>query len=187
MAIVVVGGSGRGVGKTALVCGLIAALPEFHWTAVKITSHAHGLSDAIFEESQPGQGSDTARYLAAGARRSVLLTASEDELGPALLEFIEQQGPAAHTIVESNTALRHLRADLCLAIDGGTQAERKPSFDLVLERMDAMVAIAERDDMAWGEKPVFHLAALDSISPPMLAWLRERLPVGAKPTKNWGN
>ena len=44
MAIIVVCGSGRGVGKTALVCGLIAALPELRWTAWKITSHAarHG-------------------------------------------------------------------------------------------------------------------------------------------------
>jgi molybdopterin-guanine dinucleotide biosynthesis protein len=39
MAIIVVGGSNRGVGKTALVCGLIAALPEYRWAAVKIASH----------------------------------------------------------------------------------------------------------------------------------------------------
>ena len=32
MAIIVVGGSGRGAGKTALVCGLIRALPEIRWT-----------------------------------------------------------------------------------------------------------------------------------------------------------
>jgi hypothetical protein len=41
MAIIVVGGSNRGVGKTALVCGLIAALPEYRWNAVKITTHEH--------------------------------------------------------------------------------------------------------------------------------------------------
>jgi len=68
MAIVVVGGSGRGVGKTALVCGLIAALPEFNWTAIKITGHDHGQPKPVWEETQPGQGTDTARFLAAGAR-----------------------------------------------------------------------------------------------------------------------
>ncbi len=53
MAIIVVGGSNRGVGKTALVCGLIAALPEYRWNAVKITSHDHkqpmtlGRADAV--------------------------------------------------------------------------------------------------------------------------------------------
>lgn len=41
MAIVVIGGSNRGVGKTALVCALIRALPEYHWVAVKITTHDH--------------------------------------------------------------------------------------------------------------------------------------------------
>ena len=43
MAVVVVGGGGRGVGKTALVCGVIAALPEMQWVAVKIAGHEHGL------------------------------------------------------------------------------------------------------------------------------------------------
>jgi hypothetical protein len=41
MAIIVVGGSNRGVGKTALVCSLIEALPEYRWNAVKITTHDH--------------------------------------------------------------------------------------------------------------------------------------------------
>jgi hypothetical protein len=41
MAIIVVGGSNRGVGKTSLVCALIAALPEYRWVAVKITTHNH--------------------------------------------------------------------------------------------------------------------------------------------------
>ena len=80
MAIVVVGGSDRNVGKTSLICGLIAPLPEFQWAAVKITSHAHGVRDAVWEETAAGQGTDTARYLAAGARRAFLLTATDEEL-----------------------------------------------------------------------------------------------------------
>ena len=62
MAILVVGGSHRGVGKTALVCGLIAALPEHRWTAVKITSDDHGQFAPVWEDTEPGQGTDTARY-----------------------------------------------------------------------------------------------------------------------------
>ena len=75
MAIIVVGGSSRGVGKTALVCGLIASLPEFRWTAVKITGHKHGKPEPVWEETTAGQGSDTARYLAAGARWALLVSA----------------------------------------------------------------------------------------------------------------
>ena len=37
MAVIVVGGGGRGAGKTALVCGLMRALPEIAWTAMKVT------------------------------------------------------------------------------------------------------------------------------------------------------
>jgi hypothetical protein len=37
-AIIVADDSGRGVVKTALAWGLIAALPEFRWTAVRIAS-----------------------------------------------------------------------------------------------------------------------------------------------------
>jgi len=39
VAIVVIGGSGKDIGKTTLVCAVISALREFGWTAVKITGH----------------------------------------------------------------------------------------------------------------------------------------------------
>ena len=43
MAILVIGGHSRSVGKTSVVAGLIAALPERRWTAVKITQFGHGI------------------------------------------------------------------------------------------------------------------------------------------------
>ena len=46
MAIVVVGGHSRNIGKTSVVAGLIAALPELRWTAVKITQYGHGICSA---------------------------------------------------------------------------------------------------------------------------------------------
>ena len=39
MAIVVVGGHTRNIGKTSVVAGLISALREFNWTALKITQY----------------------------------------------------------------------------------------------------------------------------------------------------
>ena len=42
MAIIVIGGQSRDVGKTSVVAGLIAALPSYHWTAFKITQFGHG-------------------------------------------------------------------------------------------------------------------------------------------------
>ncbi len=178
MVTIVIGGSGRGVGKTALVCGLIGALPEFGWTAVKITSHGHGKDPQVWEEAEAGQGTDTARYLAAGARRAFLITAEDDELESIVTQFSEKQPPAEHLIFESNRILRHLHPDLCLAVTGGRASEQKPSFAEVLKRMDAMVQLAEADRVLFVtpfERPRFHLASFQRISPQMLAWLRERL------------
>ena len=95
MAILVVGGSGRGVGKTALVCGLIAALPEFRWTGVKITTDDHGMGEPIWEETDPGQGSDTARYLSAGAVRALLVTAPMSDFSNLLFELWAKLGLCA--------------------------------------------------------------------------------------------
>ena len=46
MAIVVVGGHTKNIGKTSVVAGLIAALPEMRWTAFKITQYGHGVCSA---------------------------------------------------------------------------------------------------------------------------------------------
>ena len=81
MVVIVVGGSGRGAGKTALVCGLMRALPEIPWTAIKVTNHEHGKPTPIWEETAPGEGTDTSRYLSAGARRALLVTADDNALG----------------------------------------------------------------------------------------------------------
>ena len=86
MSLVVVGGHSRNVGKTSVVAGLIAALPERDWTAVKITQYGHGVCSvngescgcavdehtfALTEERDRAGKGDTSRFLAAGARRSL--------------------------------------------------------------------------------------------------------------------
>src|ERR1700740_2868161 len=79
MAVIIVGGSGRNVGNTTLVFSLSAALPEYRWTAVKISAHEHGHPEPVWEESASGEETDTERYLAAGAQRSLLVTALEGD------------------------------------------------------------------------------------------------------------
>jgi dethiobiotin synthetase len=43
MAIIFIGGHSRNVGKTSVVAGLIATLPERRWTSMKITQFGHGV------------------------------------------------------------------------------------------------------------------------------------------------
>jgi len=176
MALIVVGGSGRGAGKTALICGLMRVLPGRLWTAVKITMHAHGQSESIFEETAAGQGTDTARYLAAGARRALLVTADDDALGSMVQRILDDHAQPTNVIFESNSVLQHLRPDLCFGVVASPTAESKPSFNLVEQCMDASVALGGHDHAIPGERIHFHLASLEKISPPMRAWLEERLP-----------
>src|ERR1035438_4687922 len=102
MALIVVGGSGRGVGKTSLVCGLIASLPEVAFAAVKITTHAHQEGSPFWEDSAStgrigsGTGTDTERYLAAGARRALLVASAEDQLASRLSEVRAAVGQGAN-------------------------------------------------------------------------------------------
>ncbi len=177
MAMVVVGGSGRGVGKTALVCGVIRTLPEFAWTAVKVTDHEHGLPEAIWEDRGQAAGpeTDTARYLAAGARRAFLLAAEDEELPHLLEELWARLERDAHVIVESNRVLRYVRPDAFLAVRGDTDAAMKASLREVEGRVDAWVVSAERDGVAAGASPVFRLARMEQISAELREWLRAKL------------
>ena len=173
MAIIVVCGSGKDVGKTALVCGLIAGLKELGWTAVKVTSHIYGKAEAVWEETSAGQGTDTARYLAAGARRALLVSAGDNELGAVVERLMAEFGSRAHLIFESNRILNHLRPDVCVAVEGG--AAQKGSFVAAARQVDARVELAEADGFVDGDEPVFRLRALDRISAEMAGWLRGRL------------
>src|SRR5215467_4679195 len=99
MAIVVIGGHSRSVGKTSVVAGLISALSEFAWTAVKITQYGHGIcsangeacdcanddhSWAISEERDRSGKSDTSRFLVAGAVRALWVRTEQGRLAEAM-------------------------------------------------------------------------------------------------------
>jgi molybdopterin-guanine dinucleotide biosynthesis protein len=175
MAIVVVGGSARGVGKTALACGVIAAMPERNWTAVKVTSHAYGVEQLFREETERGEGSDTARLLAAGARRAFLLTAQDSsEMQSAVEALWRVIEPCANFIVESNRILDFVNADLCIMVAGDSAP--KPSFAAAVAHADAIVASETSDaQLEYGDLPVFRLRRYEQLSPGLSDWIRSRL------------
>jgi hypothetical protein len=125
--LIVVGGHSRKVGKTSVIAGLIRALADAGWTAVKISPHEHALEERAT--------SDSSRYLAAGARRSLLLRAPAPDAVRLALEG------AQNAIVESNSALDFLNPDLYLMVLDFSVSDFKESARAHLDRVGAFVVI----------------------------------------------
>lgn len=176
MATIVVGGRGKNAGKTSLICGILSALPEFAWSAVKVTDHAHGKTESIWEEIRAGQGSDTARFLSAGARHAFLLTAETAELPERLRELGSKVELNADLIFESNRIVDLIQADVVLALREMGERAYKSSFERIARVSHAEVALANLDRVISGAMPLFKLARLEHISPQMECWLRHHLP-----------
>jgi len=157
VAIVVIGGHSRSVGKTSVVAGLISALREYEWTAVKITQYGHGVCSAngeacdcatadhtwaISEEKDRGGDSDTSRFLLAGAARALWVRTEQGRLAeamPALRRRIESSGSSVNVILESNSVLKFMRPDLYVTmLDPGTEDFKKSAQEF-LDRAGAVI------------------------------------------------
>ncbi len=202
MAVVVVGGHSRNIGKTSVVAGLIAALPEFAWTAVKITQYGHGICSAngeacdcatadhtiaVSEERSRDSGTDSSRYLAAGAVRSWWVRTQQGELHEAMPRVRRILTEAGNVIVESNSVLRFLRPDLALSVLDPAVEDFKPSALRYLDRVDALV-VPEGVTVEGGwrgvspalvaNKPRFAFRAPEYCPPELITFVRERLMAG---------
>lgn len=106
--LIVVGGHTRSIGKTQLVCDVIRAFSRTEWIAGKITQYGHGVCAtngencdcaptehicALDWETRADTGTDSARFLKAGARRSFWLRTKQGYLAeglPLLREALRQ-------------------------------------------------------------------------------------------------
>jgi hypothetical protein len=154
MAIVVVGGHSRNIGKTSVVAGLIAALPDMHWTAFKITQFGHGVCSAngepcdcetadhtiaVSEERQGATGTDSARYLEAGAMRSFWVRTRQGNLAEAMPRIRKELERAENAVIESNSIMRFLRPDIYLSVLDPMVEDFKDSARFYLDRADAVL------------------------------------------------
>jgi hypothetical protein len=166
MAIVVIGGHSRKIGKTSVVAGLIAAMPELHWTAFKITQFGHGMCSAngepcdcetaehavaVSEERAGGDNTtDSGRYLAAGAARSFWVRTRQGDLSEAMPRIRKEVASAENVIMESNSILRFLRPDIYLSVLDPATVDFKDSARYFLDRADAiLVAEGELGRPEW--------------------------------------
>jgi len=171
MAIVVIGGHSRSVGKTSVVAGLIAALPEYRWTALKITQYGHGVCSSngepcdcatadhtwkITEENDRSGGSDTSRFLVAGAQKVWWVRTQQGRLAEAMPTLRKRFGEAENVIAESNSILKFIRPDLYLTVLDPAIKDFKASAQEFLDRADAVI-LHDSDPAAWDRvslKPV---------------------------------
>ena len=197
MAVIVVGGHTRSVGKTSVVAGLIAALPELHWTALKITQYGHGIcsangepcdcatadhSVAITEEHDRSGESDTSRFLVAGATKVYWVRTRVGELAPAVPRIRQIVESAENVIFESNSVMKFIRPDLYLTVLDPGNADFKDSARWFLDRADA-VLMHESQNVAWKNvsmkpimgRPAFRIDEKHYVTPEIVDYVRAQL------------
>ena len=206
--LVVVGGHTRNIGKTSVVAGLIAALPELNWTAIKITQYGHGqcssdgercecaVTDvehpcAISREMDSGSGTDSSRYLAAGARRSYWVRTAIGQLAYALPEIRRIFETSEHVIIESNSILQFFKPDLYFAVmDFGAKDFKQTSL-VSLDRADALIVIDHGEEQPlwsgvarglWDSKQQFRVQPPQYVTADMAAFVKGRLSSSTMPS-----
>lgn len=148
MAIVVVGGQSKNVGKTSVVAGLIAAMPEMRWVAFKLSQFERDdyetaedeYKAVVLEEDTAAAGTDSSRFLAAGAVRSLWIRTRPGNLTDALPRIKKELVRAENAIFESNSILEFLEPDVYLSVVDPTVEDFKESARLYLDRADAVLA-----------------------------------------------
>lgn len=193
MKIVVVGGQSRNVGKTSLACRVIAALPERNWTALKITQFGHGFCArdgkacdcaagspehpyALERELDAAGKSDTSRMLRAGAREVYWLRALEGRLQDALPLASRRWSADTNVLIESNSVLDYVEADVYLPVIDASVQDYKASALRLLPRADALAVVGGEDDQRVPDAaPRFVVAPPDYCSPELVEFVRDRL------------
>jgi hypothetical protein len=179
--LIVVGGHTRTIGKTQLVCDIISAFPEVRWVAGKITQYGHGVCAqnghdcdcapdqhicAINWEESATTGTDSSRFLAAGALRSFWLRTKQGFLAeglPILREALKEisaedrleansgagQSPAPDApiairkplalVVESNSLMQFVKPTLFFSVLAPALEDFKDSARAAIDRASALV------------------------------------------------
>jgi hypothetical protein len=146
-----------------LVCDVIGMFPNVYWIAGKITQYGHGVCaqngencdcaptehvSALDWETRPDTGTDSARFLEAGAKRSFWLRTKQGYLAeglPPLREALKQAAAelapelTSALIVESNSLLQFVKPSLYFAVIDPDKEDFKESAQKALDRANALV------------------------------------------------
>jgi hypothetical protein len=199
MKLVVVGGNSRNIGKTAVVAGLIRDLPQYQWTAIKLTQFGHGICSqdgnacdcapdehpySIDEETDRSGKTDTARFLAAGASRALWARVRQGMLETALPALRAAIATDEHVIIESNSIVRYWRPSIYLTVLDPAKQDFKDSAREFLPQADAcLVRQPGVSGSSWDEalreivqgKPQFPLTLGDSLAAGLMEFVESGL------------
>jgi hypothetical protein len=198
MALVVIGGHSRNVGKTSVVAGLISASPELEWTAAKITQYGHGIcsadgeacdcatadhSWAISEERDRSGKSDTSRFLTAGAKKVFWVRTERGRLAEAMPTLRQKLEGARNVILESNSVLKFLHPDLYLTVLDPSTRDFKNSAKEFLDRADAVLLHESPGSPTWqsislkpvAERPIFRITPPSYVTAEIVQFVRAKL------------
>jgi hypothetical protein len=202
MAIVVIGGHSRNVGKTSVVAGLIARMPEMQWLAVKITQFGHGVCSvtsepcdcalnehehawSVDEEKDRRGESDTSRFLVAGAKRVLWARTKQGMLAEAMPALRDEFAKATNIIIESNSVMKFVRPDVYLTVLDPATEDFKASALEFLDRASAVV-LQDRPDSflpPWQNvslsliknKSIFRVTPPEYVTDAMVEFVRRRV------------
>jgi hypothetical protein len=202
--LVAVGGHSRNIGKTSLVAGLIRKFRNRQWTAVKITQYGNGVcardggacgcepgageAFALTEEYQPNK-TDTGRFLAAGAERSLWLRVPAGGLARAAGTIRKILDQSANVIVESNSILELVQPDVFLMLMDFSCEDFKASSMRFLDRADGFVVIdrginaplwQEVARGMWDGKPQFPVKPPAYVTPAVAEFVRAKFSSGLR-------
>lgn len=197
MAIIVIGGHSRNVGKTSVVAGLIAALRSHNWTAFKVTQFGHGRCSldgkpchcatadhtwAISEERDRSGKSDSSRFLAAGAKRAFWVRTEQGRLQEAMPAIMRRLAESENAILESNSIMKFIQPDLYLSVLDPAVEDFKTSAIAAFGRANALVVadgdISRCKSISLDEapnRPVFRIKPPQYVTPEIIGFVQARV------------
>ena len=183
------------------MAGVIAALREKEWVAVKITQNGHGICSAhgsecdcvaddpncpyvVTREVDATSGTDTSRFLQAGAADVYWVRTRVGELDTALPVLHQILNKREFIIIESNSILRFLEPNIYLPVLRFEVEDFKLSSKIYFNRADAYAVVGTPENGAnWTgvdlgllkRRPVFPIAPPEYFSPSIEQFFSQRL------------
>jgi hypothetical protein len=179
---------------------LIAALPEFGWTAMKITQFGHGVCSvtsepcdcalnetehawSVDEEESAAGDTDTSRFKAAGAQRVYWVRTKQGQLALAMPRVREILAEARNVIIESNSVMKFVRPELYVPVLDFATEDFKDSAREFLDRADAVILHANDSDPRWTNislrpiagKPAFRITPPEYVTPEIAEFVSGRV------------